>query len=683
MLDSGATSHMTGSKSIMTELRPNIANTMVSYGDKTSSQVLGFGKVVVTPDVSLVDVMLVKTLGYNLLSVRALALMGLSSFFNSHSVVLMWSKSLKVAFVGYVEHDLYVVDFSGTTTPHALCLYAKADKGWLWHRRLAHVNMRTLQRLHSEGHILGINDVSFAKDRVCRACIEGKMHETPHKALNQITTERCLELLHMDLFGPPSHDSLGGKKYCLVIVDDFSRYTWVFFFKYKSETQQTVIDFANEVQRKHNATILSIRSDNGTEFKNYTLDEFLSDEGIKHQYSTPYTPQQNGVAERKNRTLMDAARSMLAEFKSPYNFWAEAISTACHATNRLYLRKNKNKTPYELLTGKKPNVSYFRVFGCKCYILKKGVRLSKFESKAQEGIFVGYSNQSHAYRVYNKANGRVEETSNVKFDENHESLVRQDGVCDPSDEIPPKAIGRMGVGFHLPIEDPLMDEGEGPSSTQVEPSLSQDHLAPQGPTFLAQAPSSSSEASHAHDSPSSKEQALHQQHQPPHDGAPPQGTSHGQALHQPHQPPQDGAPPQGHGSPQGQARQDQEQVNDPQGSSPSDDSPEVEIDEDDPLQAPKNKLFINNINLPTMGLLLKAPPTDKLFINLINLPKMGLLLKVTVLPKVKLVKIKSKSMILKDPLQVMTPPKWKLMKMTLVFVLIVKGAAQLVEMTKW
>src|SRR4051812_43477081 len=270
---------------------------MVSYGDKTSSQVLGFGKVVVNPNVSLVVVMLVKTLSYNLLPVCSLAVMGLSSFFNEHSMVPMWSKSLMVAFVGYVEHELYVVDFSGTTTPHDLCLYAKADKGWLWHRRLAHVNMRTLQRLHSEGHILGINDVCFAKDRVCRACIEGYLHETPHKALNQITTERCLELLHMDLFGPPSHDSLGGKTYYLVIVDDFSRYNCVFFFKYKSETQQNVMDFANEVQRRHNATILSIRSDNGTEFKNYTLDEFLSDEDIKHQYSTP-SPQQNDFSER-------------------------------------------------------------------------------------------------------------------------------------------------------------------------------------------------------------------------------------------------------------------------------------------------------------------------------------------------------------------------------------------------
>ena len=129
----------------------------------------------------------------------------------------------------------------------------------------------------------------------------------------------------------------------------WSSFTWIFFFKRKSDNQQTVIEFANEAQHQHN----------DTDFKNYTLDEILGDEGIKHQYSAAYTPQQNGVAKRKNRTLIDEARTMMAEFKSPYNFWAEAINTACHATNRLYPRKILNKTPYEILTGKKPNIKYF------------------------------------------------------------------------------------------------------------------------------------------------------------------------------------------------------------------------------------------------------------------------------------------------------------------------------------
>ena len=163
-------------------MRPNLDNITVSYGDKSKSQVLGLGKVVVAHDISLVDVMLVETLGYNLLSVRALGKMGFAVFIDDDLVVLLWSKSLKVAFVGYVENDLYVVDFSGKTTSGPMCLFGKADVGWLWHRRLAHVNMRTLQSLHKGGHILVLKDnVSFAKDRVCRACVEGKMHDSPQE----------------------------------------------------------------------------------------------------------------------------------------------------------------------------------------------------------------------------------------------------------------------------------------------------------------------------------------------------------------------------------------------------------------------------------------------------------------------------------------------------------------------
>src|SRR4051812_35583516 len=151
------------------------------------------------------------------------------------------------------------------------------------------------------------------------------MHDAPHKPKNHIKSTKILELLHVDLFGPPSHASLGGNKYCLVIVDDFSRYSWVYFFKLKSETQNTFIYFINMLQHQYNLPVLIIRSDNDTEFKNYTLNDFLSDEGIKHQYSAAYTPQQNGVAERKNQTLIEMARTMLVEFKYPYNFWVSHL----------------------------------------------------------------------------------------------------------------------------------------------------------------------------------------------------------------------------------------------------------------------------------------------------------------------------------------------------------------------
>jgi hypothetical protein len=192
-----------------------------------------------------------------------------------------------------------------------------------------------------------------------------------------MTTSRPLELLHMDLFGPVAYLSIGGSKYGLVIVDDFSRFTWVLFLQDKSETQGTLKRFLRRAQNEFELKVKKIRSDNGSEFKNLQVEEYLEEEGIKHEFSAPYTPQQNGVVERKNRTLIDMARTMLGEFKTPERFWSEAVNTACHAINRVYLHRLLKKTSYELLTSNKPNVSYFRVFGSKCYILVKKGRNSK------------------------------------------------------------------------------------------------------------------------------------------------------------------------------------------------------------------------------------------------------------------------------------------------------------------
>jgi transposase InsO family protein len=193
-----------------------------------------------------------------------------------------------------------------------------------------------------------------------------------------MTTDRPLELLYMDLFDPIAYISIGGSKYSLVIVDDYSCFTWVFFLQKKSQTQETLKEFLRRAQNEFRLRIKMIRSDNGMEFKNSQIEGFLEEEGIKHDFSSPYTSQQNGVVERKNRTLLDMARTMLDEYKTLDRFWAEVINTTCYSINRLYLHRILKKTSYELLTGKKPNVSYFRVFGSKCFILIKGDRKYKF-----------------------------------------------------------------------------------------------------------------------------------------------------------------------------------------------------------------------------------------------------------------------------------------------------------------
>jgi transposase InsO family protein len=154
----------------------------------------------------------------------------------------------------------------------------------------------------------------------------------------------------------------------------------------KFETQGTLKRFLKRAQNEFELKVKKIRSDNGYEFKNLQVEEYLEEEGIEHDFSAPYTPQQNVVVERKNMTLIDMAIMMLGEYKTRERFWSEAVNTACHAINRLYLHRLLKKTPYEFLTGNKPNVSYFRVFGSKCYILVKKGRHSKFAPKAVEGF---------------------------------------------------------------------------------------------------------------------------------------------------------------------------------------------------------------------------------------------------------------------------------------------------------
>jgi transposase InsO family protein len=211
----------------------------------------------------------------------------------------------------------------------------------------------------------------------------------------------------MDLFGPVAYLSIMGSKYGLVIVDDFSCFTWVFFLQDKLETQSTLKCFLRRAQNEFELKVKKIRSDNGYEFKNIQVEEYVEEEGIKHEFSAPYMPQQNGAVERKNMTLIDMARTMLGEYKTLEQFWPEVVNMACHAINRLYLHRLLKKTSYELLTGNKPNVSYFRVFESKCYILVKRGRHSKFAPKVVEGFLLGYDSNTKAYRVFNKSSGLV------------------------------------------------------------------------------------------------------------------------------------------------------------------------------------------------------------------------------------------------------------------------------------
>jgi transposase InsO family protein len=360
---------MTGEKSMFTSFQLNEnASERIVFGDNSKGEILGLGKITISNDNSISNVLLVNSLGYNLLSVSQLCEMGYNCIFMDKGVEVSRKMDFSIVFTGQLKGKLYLVNFLASRVKSKTCLVTKSSMGWLWHRRLAHVGMRNLANLERGEHILGLTNVSFEKDRICSAYQAWKQVGAKHRAKNVVSTSRPLELLHRDLFGPNAYIRIGGNKYDFVIVDDYSRFTCVFFLKDKSETQGIFKKFARRAQNEFDMKIKRVRSDSGTEFRNTNIEDFLDEEGIKHEFSVSYTPQQNGAVERKNQTLIEAARAMLDEYKTPEkDYWAKAVNTACHAINRLYLHKIMKKIAYELLTGKKPKVDYFRVFGCKCF----------------------------------------------------------------------------------------------------------------------------------------------------------------------------------------------------------------------------------------------------------------------------------------------------------------------------
>ena len=220
----------------------------------------------------------------------------------------------------------------------------------------------------------------------------------------------------MDLMGPISPESIAGKRYIFVLVDDFSRYTRVYFLSNKSDTIESFRILALQLKQQK-CGIIQIKSDHGDEFQNEQFDQFCQSQRLRHQYAAPITPQQNVVVERKNRTLQEMARAMLCGNSVPSGFWAEAIDTACYVINQVYVKPKTKTTPYQILKGKTPNLSHMHVFDCLCYILNDKEHLGKFEAKSDAGMFLGYSTNSSAYRVYNQHTKFIGDNLNVVFDD--------------------------------------------------------------------------------------------------------------------------------------------------------------------------------------------------------------------------------------------------------------------------
>ncbi|GJS86318.1 retrovirus-related pol polyprotein from transposon TNT 1-94 [Tanacetum coccineum] len=362
------------------------------------------------------------------------------------------TKEDKVIGRGIGKKGLYVMKL-GNKPKDKKFLTTIDENSTLWHRRLGHANMRLIQSLASKELVRNLPNLKFDQ-HFYDACKIRKQAHASHKAKNVVSMTRCLELLHMDLFGPCTVRSYGGNCYTLVIVDDYYRYTWTRFLKDKTEAFDQFEIFCRKIQNELGCSIVSIRTDHGRELDNEVqFGEFCNTNSITHNFSALRIPQSNGVVERKNRTLQEMSRTMLNEQSLPQKFWCNTVDTSTYILNRILIRAILGKTPYELLRGRKPTIDYFRVFGSKCFILNIKDYLSKFDPKSYEGFFLGYSKNSKAYIILNKHTRKVKESLNVTFDETSPPSKTSPLVDDDLDEE--EAIK---VTERKNLENDIMDE---------------------------------------------------------------------------------------------------------------------------------------------------------------------------------------------------------------------------------
>ncbi|KAE8683276.1 TMV resistance protein N-like [Hibiscus syriacus] len=270
------------------------------------------------------------------------------------------------------------------------------DASWLWHLRFGHLNFGGLELLSKKEMVKGLPHINHP-DQLCEGCLVGKQFRKSFPKESETRAKKPLELIHTDVCGPIKPSSLGNNNYFLLFIDDFSRKTWVYFLKQKSEVFEVFKKFKAAVERESGRKIKAMRSDR-----------------------VPRSPQQNGVAERKNRTILDMARSMLKSKKLPKEFWAEAVSCAVYLSNRSPTRSVWGKTPQEAWSGRKPGISHLRTFGSIAHVHVPDERRTKLDDKSESFIFIGYDANSKGYKLYNPDNKKFVISRDVIFNEEGE-----------------------------------------------------------------------------------------------------------------------------------------------------------------------------------------------------------------------------------------------------------------------
>lgn len=416
VLDSGTTSHMCCDKNLFVKLTSHTEKIELAADNFIES--VGIGDVLIetkTIKITLCNVLFVPLLKTNFLSMSVVTDKGYTVDFNNKSAVIRDAKLNKII-CAEKTNNLFLFTMN-SEKEQLFSMQRKTDSsGFIkWHERYGHLNAKSLSNLNQNNMVRGLNLVNTYDSIDCEICLKGKISTLPFPKCSDSKSRGVLNLIHSDICGPMRTASLGGFKYFALFIDDFSRKIFVYFLKNKSDVFNSFKIFKAQVELETGSKIKVLRTDNGGEYSSTEFSKFLMKEGIQRQLTVPFTPQQNGVAERANRTIVEMVRCMLMSSNLPESLWGEAVNMAVYLRNRSPTKILKAVTPYEAWAGKKPAVDHFIVFGCKAVMLDKTPSKSKLKPKGIECFMVGYSTESKAYRLYEPMSRKIHKSRDVKF----------------------------------------------------------------------------------------------------------------------------------------------------------------------------------------------------------------------------------------------------------------------------
>ena len=425
VVDSGATSHMCSDHRQFVELHNMTKPLEVALGDGHTLNAAGVGVVMLdmvlpngkTKTCKLRNVLYVPNLSYNLLSVSKLAEAGKVTKFGKTACHIL-NRDRKLTARATKVGSLYHLDCRNTCEQaNVVNNMDQETKEQIWQQRFGHLGVRNLQKLATEKLVDGFNYDISKELQFCEPCSEGKHHRTSFPINHSKRSDKPLDLVHSDLCGKMNAKSLSGGEYFLTFIDDNTRYVWVYVLKRKDEVFERFLEWKAQVERKTGRKLKALRTDNEGEYTSTDFKAYLRTEGVRHELTVPKTPEQNGVAERMNRTLVETVRAMLADTKLPHKFWAEAVSTAVYLRNRSPSKAVKGMTPYEAWTGERPNVNHLRAFGCAVHAHTSKNERRKLDPKSRKCILLGYGTTTKGYRLYDPKRTRVFYSRDVLFNE--------------------------------------------------------------------------------------------------------------------------------------------------------------------------------------------------------------------------------------------------------------------------